>query len=166
MQISTPKILSRIITTEDLESFVKFDKMIFGEEGYSYLVVRQLYDICGDLMYIAIAPEGEIAGYTFACLKNKTSDSISDSWILALGVDPKWRKQGIAKKLVSTLMQQLTKLSVNNVYLTVKPDNDIAIHLYKSIGFESFGYEENYFGKSESRIIMRKTMELYTGIQV
>jgi len=152
------EVLLRQFGTQDIQSFVEFDKTVFGEGGYSYIVARQLYDISGDLMYIATTPEGNIGGYIFGCIKNTGKDLPLDSWILALAVHPQYRNRGIAKKLTSKLIEQLTQLKVNNIYLTVDPKNKIAISLYGRIGFELFEYEDDYFGKGYSRIVMRKVL--------
>lgn len=152
------EIILRKCSTKDLESIVQLEKIVFGAEGYSHLVMRQFYDITRDLINIAITSEGEITGYTFGCVKNQTSEA----WILALAVNPQWRHRGIAKKLTTNLLNQLTEQGVNIVYLTVKPENKVAVNLYNSIGFEPIGYEDNYFGQGSSRTVMRKALASLT----
>ena len=58
----------------DLNEVFRLERSIFGDEGYSYLTLRQLYDVCGDLFRVAVILEDKITGYTIACPK-------SDTWL-------------------------------------------------------------------------------------
>lgn len=47
-----------------------------------------------------------------------------------------FRGQGIGRKIMSQLIQQLLEKGAETVYLEVESTNDAAVHLYRSIGFE------------------------------
>ncbi|MEI5992258.1 hypothetical protein A5881_003814 [Enterococcus termitis] len=47
-----------------------------------------------------------------------------------------FRGQGIGRKIMSQLIQQLLERGAETVYLEVESTNDAAVHLYRSIGFE------------------------------
>jgi [ribosomal protein S18]-alanine N-acetyltransferase len=141
-------------TLKDLNSVFFLEKYIFGDEGYSRLTLRQLYDVGGDLFRVAVTSADEIVGHTIGCPQAYTSEA----WILALAVLPHHQGQGIGRQLTFSLFQEFNKLEIKQVLLTVEPDNKIAIDLYESIGFSLMAYEDNYFGENCSRNVMRKVL--------
>jgi ribosomal-protein-alanine N-acetyltransferase len=138
----------------DLEKVFYLEKSVFGDEAYSYLILRQLYDVCGDLFRVAVTSKCEIAGYTIGCLKCHTLDA----WILAMAVSPHYQRQGIGKQLISSIFNEFKNLEIKKVFLTVTSDNKIAINLYIGIGFSLISYENDYFGKGSSRNVMQKLL--------
>ena len=139
---------------QDLEEIFYLENLVFGHEGYSFLVLRQFYDVCGELFVVAKNPESKIVAYTIGCPKINTLDS----WILALAVAPSYRNQGIARKLTSYLLSYFRQMKMNYVFLTVNPHNTIAIILYLSLDFKLIASKANYFGNNSPRNIMRKDL--------
>jgi ribosomal-protein-alanine N-acetyltransferase len=138
----------------DLEKVFYLETSVFGDEGYSYFILRQLYDVCGDLFRVAVMSNGEIVGYTIGCLKAHTLDA----WILAMAVSPHYQRQGIGKQLISSIFNEFKNLKIKKVFLTVISDNEIAINLYTSVGFILISYENDYFGKGSPRNVMQKLL--------
>ena len=78
--------------------------------------------------------------------------------ILSLAVDPAWRGRGLARELVSALIDRLGSSGVTDVSLTVHPENRVAKDLYLEFGFETRGKEPDYFGRSEPRLLLGRTL--------
>ncbi len=57
---------------------------------------------------------------------------------LGIGVCPKWRGQGIGRRLIEELMIQAQRSGVMRMSLSVEPDNH-ALFLYKRLGFKKVG---------------------------
>jgi [ribosomal protein S18]-alanine N-acetyltransferase len=148
------RIAIRKCELEDLTQIFLLENTVFKCEGYSYLTLRQLYDVCHVLFKVAVIAENEVVGYTIACPKANASDA----WILVLMVAPNHQRQGIGKKLTSHLLAELKAMEIQKVFLTVSPENEHAINLYTSTGFELLSNESNYFGEGSSRNIMRKVL--------
>jgi ribosomal protein S18 acetylase RimI-like enzyme len=140
---------------KDLEQVLFLENTFFKCEGYSYLTLRQLYDVCHVLFKVAVIAEDEVIGYTIACPKVNTSDA----WILVLMVAPNYQRQGIGKKLTSHLLAELKEMQVQRVFLTVSPENERAINLYNTVGFELLFNEPKYFGEGSSRNVMQKILQ-------
>lgn len=51
-------------------------------------------------------------------------------------VSSTFRGQGLGRKVISQLIQQLREKQVKKIYLEVESTNEVACHLYRSIGFE------------------------------
>ena len=59
----------------------------------------------------------------------------SQGWIFDLSVDPKYRRRGIAKKLVERFMEFVKKAGYQFIGLLVTSSNKAAVALYESLGF-------------------------------
>ena len=58
--------------------------------------------------------------------------------IANVAVDEAWRRQGIARQLTSTAINHLSQQGVQAVWLQVREENEAAVNLYKSFGFNEF----------------------------
>ena len=72
--------------------------------------------------------------------------------ILNLAVAPGWRRQGVAKRLVS----DENILVRGTVYLEVRASNHVAYNFYKSIGFQQVACRHGYYSDpAETAIVMK-----------
>lgn len=81
--------------------------------------------------------EGETAGYA---LLSKTFSQEAGGmviWIEELYILPQFRSKGLAKEFFDYI---LSMKNISRVRLEVEPDNERAIKLYKSVGFEVLPY--------------------------
>lgn len=63
---------------------------------------------------------------------------------LSMGLHPQYRGQGLGKKLILACLRECRILDYHKVELTVFTDNERAIRLYESLGFEQEGYVKDY----------------------
>ena len=68
-------------------------------------------------------------------------------------VSPGRRGNNLGTKLFLALVDELDNLKVDS-FLTVSPDNDAAIKLYKKFGYREERFCKGYYRESEDRIIM------------
>jgi ribosomal protein S18 acetylase RimI-like enzyme len=61
--------------------------------------------------------------------------------VWGVAVDPEFRKQGIAKRLLQRLIAHARNQGLLQIQLAVAVENAPARALYRSLGFESFGVE-------------------------
>ena len=103
-----------------------------------------------DNVYVLLKGNNEVVGFTVIF---KTPP---DAEIHNLFICNELRGRGVGKILLKQAIQMMST-EVENLYLEVSEDNNIAIALYKSLGFEEIGARKNYFGKgstSSNAIIM------------
>lgn len=134
---------------EDLNSIVAIEQHIFNTDSYPPFVIRQLFDISGHNFLVA-KEANQVIGYAIGGLNTDTKQG----WILSLGVDKKARGKGLGKQLTLKLIEILTSKNVNEIALTVYPDNKAALKIYKNLGFEGEEILDNYFLDQEKRIVM------------
>jgi ribosomal-protein-alanine N-acetyltransferase len=76
-------------------------------------------------------------------------------WILTLGVLPDWRRQGIAKALLSKCEEQL---HMPQVKLSVRRSNTAAICLYEKLGYKQVDIWSKYYRGGEDGLVLAKKM--------
>ena len=81
--------------------------------------------------------------------------------IISIIIDKKFRKVGIGKSLLNKLLNIAVKKKINNIFLEVSVENQIAISLYKKFNFIKVGKRKNYYfqnGRYIDADIMRLTL--------
>lgn len=70
----------------------------------------------------------------------------------------KYRSQGHAKEIMRESEKELKNLGYKEIGLTVDPNNEIGINLYKKLGYEVAEYQENEYGEGVHRYLMKKVI--------
>ncbi len=136
----------------DLPGIASLEREIFGADGHSVAVIRQLFDLFPTPMAVAACGAGgrEIVGYSLA----GRAEYRRAGWILALGSHPAYRRQGLGRALSEQTIAAFRKLKIREVFLTVFPDNAAARALYLSLGFSEVRTVDNYFFDGSERLLM------------
>ena len=80
---------------------------------------------------------------------------LDESEILRIAVKPEMRRKGIAKQLLTDILEKMEKAGSTSVFLEVRCENLPAISLYKSAGFEELYTRKNYYGKGQDALILK-----------
>jgi [ribosomal protein S18]-alanine N-acetyltransferase len=138
---------------EELEKVAEIDRNAFPEMSYPLFALRQFFDICKGYFLVATDENDELVGYTLGNL------DLNDrkGWVLSLGVLKNQRSGGIGFQLTSSLIEKLEKNGAQEIFLTVAPNNEGAVRLYKKLEFEEIGIDSNYYCDGEERVLMKKT---------
>ena len=94
-------------------------------------------------VYVLLSGNKEIVGFT-VILENPPDAEIHNLFICN-----ELRGRGLGKILFKQAIQMLSA-EVENLYLEVSEDNNIAVALYKSLGFEEIGVRKNYYRKGST----------------
>ena len=65
--------------------------------------------------------------------------------ILRLAVHPDWRKQGLARFMLTHLEKYAKSDKIDSIWLEVHEDNKTAISLYNKLSYKEIGRRKNYF---------------------
>ena len=77
--------------------------------------------------------------------------------MMNIAVDPAYRRQGVAQKLVEALVAALAENDVTCLTLEVRASNEPAKALYGKLGFQQVGRRPNYYrNPKEDALILRK----------
>ena len=77
------------------------------------------------------------------------SVAAGEAHILNLCIDPNHRERGYGEQLLDEIMQRADLAEVREVFLEVRPSNEIAIALYKKKGFRQIAERQAYYQAAE-----------------
>lgn len=129
----------------------QLEKLCFSDPWSENSVASELDN---PLSLWLVALDGEtVAGYV-------GSQSVLDGAdMMNVAVHPDYRRKGIARELVTGLINALVEKGVKSLALEVRVSNAPAISLYEQMGFQQVGLRPNYYrNPKENALIMRKEL--------
>lgn len=131
-------------------SVAAIEKECFGRDAWSEKSVSG--ELTNALALWLVAVEGErVAGY----VGSQTVCNETDMMNVAVTAD--FRRQGIAEKLVTALMEELKAVESHSLTLEVRASNAPAQALYEKLGFAEVGRRPRYYqNPKEDALILRK----------
>jgi N6-L-threonylcarbamoyladenine synthase len=98
-----------------------------------------------DETWVARDAEGHVIGWLEERLV------ASELYVLAVGVDPAWRRRGVATALVR---ECLARAAV--VHLEVRASNAAARRLYAGLGFDEVGLRARYYADGDDAVLLTR----------
>ena len=150
---SAPLIFKRAIS-EDASILVDLENRVAEPKTYGQPLdfdgaVREI----NNNAFYFIKSDGVIVGTAAYLQRPDKSVYLSN-----IALDPTYRNRGIGRK---TMLFLLTENSdANRIDLVTHPENQAALRLYMSFGFEVESRKENYFGDGEPRLVLVKRSTL------
>jgi len=96
-----------------------------------------------DLVSLATARVKKASKWTkLLCCKRQT---VITGYIMTIGIDPKYRRQGLGTLVLKKILFELFKLGCKSVLLHVKSDNTPAINFYKKHGFIMVAQKDSFY---------------------
>lgn len=112
-------------------------------------LMSQLPDDCHE--FLAAEQEGKVLGYV------GMMTVLDEGYISNVAVDPAFRRQGIADRLITELLDRARIRELSFVTLEVREHNEPAIALYRKHGFAPVGLRKNYYELPvENALLMTK----------
>lgn len=79
-------------------------------------------------------------------------------YVAEIAVGPTHRREGRARRLLSTAFDRLRSEGCSEIRLTVHPESEAARRLYDSLGFEEVGREEDFYEDGSDAITMGREL--------
>jgi ribosomal-protein-alanine N-acetyltransferase len=83
----------------------------------------------------------------------------ADTDILTIAVDPDYRLRGIARHMLTSLIDWAYTKNSPTIFLEVEKNNQPAQALYISEGFEIISIRPDYYGAGIDALVMSKVLE-------
>lgn len=135
---------------EDCFAVSEIEKLCFSDPWTEEMVIGSFSDDYF-LGYVAEA-EGKIIGYAGLSVIFDTAD------VLLIAVREEYRRQGVAKTLLSRSLAEAKESGAERAMLEVDVKNAAAIGCYLGFGFEKIAERKNYYGAGKDAFIMEKRL--------
>lgn len=76
--------------------------------------------------------------------------------ILNIATREEFKNKGVASALINFVFKLAKQRKFKSVWLEVRYSNNVAIHLYRKLGFQQLYIRKNYYSNGEDAIIFRK----------
>ena len=137
---------------EHVPQVAQLEKICFADPWSEMSIAHELESIWS--LWLVAMEGGELVGYV------GSQSSVDEADIMNVAVNPGWRRQGIAAKLINGLVAQLKNRGIHALMLEVRVTNAPAIALYEKLGFVEVGRRKNYYrNPKEDALILRKEWE-------
>ena len=141
----------RRATIEDYPALQSIDRVAFGDHAMDVFSLRQWMELFPSLARIATL-DSRVVGFTLGGVSCPDGVGL----IASVAVLPEFRGRGLGRDLTEDLLDRLHEIGVDRVRLTVAPDNETALAMYRSLGFRATGSVLGYFGPGRDRVLMER----------
>lgn len=134
------------IGLKNAELLENLEKEAFNASGLG------IYDIPAFALFGVIYlfyVDGELAGHAIV-VRYYEKDS---AFIYSFAIKKEFRGRGISSTFLKMLLEEIRK-TLPVVYLTVRPDNEAALKIYKKAGFHVVELLKDFYGRGEDRYLM------------
>ena len=141
------------MTAAHVPQIAQIEKLCFSDPWSASSVATELENSYS--LWLVALDGDTVAGYV-------GSQSVLDGAdMMNIAVHPDYRRQGIARELVTGLINALAEKGVKSLALEVRQSNAPAIALYEQLGFIQVGLRTNYYrNPKENALILRKEWSL------
>lgn len=117
------------------------------QAAYDYPWSRAVFRDCLLAGYYSLVLDidHEVSGYAIMSM------AAAEAHVLNICVHPDLRRRGFGRRLLNALLFRAHDAGVQQVFLEVRPSNQAAIGLYRSVGFREIGIRPAYYQAREGR---------------
>ena len=145
------KIVIQPATLDDLDSLLELEQKCFITDQLSRRSLRRF--LSNEQSVFQVAKQAEIiVGYLLVTFHRGTRLAR----LYSIAVDPEWRGQGVARKLINNGEEESQRRGALYLRLEVNNTNQSAIGLYHSLGFKEFGLLQDYYEDHSDALRMQK----------
>jgi len=131
-------VVVRVLCPADLPDLERMEVELFGAAAWSPESLAA--EIVGPgRWYVGAVVDGALVGYAGLWFDG------FDAQVMTIGTDERFQGRGLGRRMLENLLDRARTLSAAVVLLEVRVDNDPAIHLYESMGFERLGMRRAYY---------------------
>jgi ribosomal-protein-alanine N-acetyltransferase len=126
------------------------ESLFAGEEWSRDQFYSELALVPASRMYWVALHDKRVIGYFGEMIVDDFAD------IATVALAPEYRRQGIATRMVDTMIAEAVRRGATRMLLEVRTDNTAAIALYKKLGFDFIAERPNYYGPGLSAYVMER----------
>ena len=134
----------RPLVAADVPRVLELETELFGDGAWSHWMVRD--ELAGrGRYYVALeVDDAEPAGAVLVGYAGTWFDGV-DAQIMTIGVALSHQGRGLGRMLLDALLTHERARRAQHVFLEVRVDNEPAISMYETAGFERLGVRRGYY---------------------
>lgn len=138
----------------DLPQVVELERRLFADDPWSEEAFwGELAEVPATRSALALDVDGVLRGYVILRCVGAEAD------IQTIAVDPAVQGGGLGRRLLRHLLAEASDRGASTVMLEVRADNDAAVALYRSEGFEQLAIRRGYYEHSGAdALILRRRL--------
>jgi ribosomal-protein-alanine N-acetyltransferase len=140
-------LIIRKMTVDDIPAVVELDRMSFSLPWPERSFRFELTDNPASRCWVVEA-DGRIVSMIVAWLL------VEEAHVATLATHPDFRRQGIAKKLLSHALRFLIDEGAQTSFLEVRASNIAAQEMYRKFGYEESGRRRRYYKDNDEDAIL------------
>lgn len=140
-------VMIRKMTLDDIEQVIAIDRESFSLPWPERSFRFELTDNPASRCWVAEL-DGKIVGMIVVWL------IVDEVHVTTIATHPDFRRQGIAKNLLSHALQHLSIEGAQSSFLEVRASNLAAQDLYRKFGFEESGVRRRYYRDNDEDAIL------------
>jgi len=122
----------------DLDRIVEIDTKVLGQSRPDYWEMKlELVEKRSPMSSLVAEVNGEVIGFVIGDASGwEYGVPENIGWIDTIGVDPSWQRKGIAKLLLTEMINNLKKVGVEKIYSFVNWRDWSLLRFFDAMGFE------------------------------
>jgi len=140
-------VMIRKMMLDDIEQVVAIDRVSFSLPWPERSFRFELTDNPASRCWVAEV-DGKIVGMIVVWL------IVDEVHVATIATHPEFRRQGIAKNLLSYALQYMSTEGAQSSFLEVRASNLAAQDLYRKFGFEESGVRRRYYRDNDEDAIL------------
>jgi ribosomal-protein-alanine N-acetyltransferase len=140
-------LIIRKMTLDDLPAVVELDRTSFSLPWPERSFRFELTDNPASRCWV-VEVDGKLVGMIVVWLL------VDEAHVATLATHPDFRRQGIAKKLLSHALQNLVKEGAQSSFLEVRVSNMAAQEMYRKFGYKESGRRRRYYKDNDEDAIL------------
>ena len=140
-------IFLRDYRTGDLEAMFRLDEDCFEKEfRFDLESMREFAEQHNAVVRVAEKVCDGIVGFVIAHVQSIASEL--RAYVVTLDVDPRWRRRGVAARLMREAETRAMAAGARWIQLHVFTRNEAAIRFYERLGYQRIRVKRGYYGAS------------------
>lgn len=143
--------------SSDIPLIANLERLQYGTEAYPAMFFYQAFLQWPQLLFVAKDTSTALGSAQFlGYVLYAPAVDYETLWCMSLLTSRDARGKGVGRELMRFSLEQLSNTTqARNVELTVAPDNEAALSLYRKLGFEVINEATDLLGPGEARIQLR-----------
>lgn len=135
---SSTSLVIRPMIRSDLDRIVEIDTEVLGKTRPEYWEMKlELAEKRPEVSSLVAEWDGKVVGFIIG-YASRWEYGVPEKigWIDTIGVDPQYRRKGIAKRLFQEMTNNLKKVGVATIYTFVTRRDWVLLKFFNNLGFQ------------------------------